>query len=78
MADPLPPWSGLFEERPSSKRLPSIRTKTSYHKNSFFPTAVSLINNAHKLLFQFTDSYSVTNFQDSPFKFIDIYLALSM
>ncbi|KAK3539455.1 hypothetical protein QTP70_008501 [Hemibagrus guttatus] len=28
----------------AEKRLQSIRTRTSYHKNSFFPTAVSLLN----------------------------------
>jgi len=34
----------LFESLPSGRRLWSIRTKTSRHKNSFFPTATGLIN----------------------------------
>ncbi|KAM4584780.1 uncharacterized protein PAE49_004228 [Odontesthes bonariensis] len=34
----------LFEPLPSGRRLRSIRTRTSCHKNSFFPLAVGLIN----------------------------------
>ena len=40
------PGHKLFETLPSGRRLRSIRTKTSRHKNSFFPSAVSLINKA--------------------------------
>ncbi|KAK3569434.1 hypothetical protein QTP86_030061 [Hemibagrus guttatus] len=43
-ADPSHPGNELFRSLPSGKRLRSIRTRTSRHKNSFFPTAVSLLN----------------------------------
>ncbi|KAK3560016.1 hypothetical protein QTP86_033816 [Hemibagrus guttatus] len=46
-ADPSHPGNELFRSLPSGKRLRSIRTRTSRHKNSFFPTAVSLLNNEH-------------------------------
>ena len=46
VADPSHPGHNLFETLPSGRRLRSIRTKTSRHKNSFFPSAVSLINKA--------------------------------
>ncbi len=46
VADPSHPGHKLFETLPSGRRLRSIRTKTSRHKNSFFPSAVSLINKA--------------------------------
>ncbi|KAK0131047.1 hypothetical protein N1851_034257 [Merluccius polli] len=36
-ADPSDPGHKLFETPPSGRRLRSIRTKTSCHKNSFFP-----------------------------------------
>lgn len=42
-ADPSHPGHKLFWTLPSSKRLQSILTKSSHHKNSFFPTAVGLI-----------------------------------
>ncbi|KAK3544834.1 hypothetical protein QTP86_027506, partial [Hemibagrus guttatus] len=45
-ADPSHPGNELFRSLPSGKRLRSIRTRTSLHKNSFFPTAVSLLNSA--------------------------------
>src|SRR4029434_7518391 len=35
-----------FEVLPSGRRLRSIRTKTSRHNTSFFPSAVGLINKA--------------------------------
>ncbi|KAK3523794.1 hypothetical protein QTP70_010036 [Hemibagrus guttatus] len=38
-ADPPHPGNELFRSLPSGKRLRSIRTRTSRHKNSFFPTA---------------------------------------
>ncbi|KAK3536688.1 hypothetical protein QTP86_017612 [Hemibagrus guttatus] len=41
-ADPSHPGNELFRSLPSGKRLRSIKTRTSRHKNSFFPTAVSL------------------------------------
>ena len=46
VADPSHPGHKLFETLPSGRRLWSIRTKTSRHKNSFFPSATSLINKA--------------------------------
>ncbi|KAK0156400.1 putative RNA-directed DNA polymerase from transposon BS [Merluccius polli] len=46
VADPSHPGHKLFETLPSGRRLRSIRTKTSRHKNSFFPSVTSLINKA--------------------------------
>ncbi|KAK7898229.1 hypothetical protein WMY93_019082 [Mugilogobius chulae] len=43
-ADPSHPGHRLFEPLPSGRRLRSIRTRTSCHKNSFFPSAVGLMN----------------------------------
>ncbi|XP_078103936.1 uncharacterized protein LOC144516479 [Sander vitreus] len=48
VADPSHPGHKLFETLPSGRRLRSIRTKTSRHMNSFFPSATSLINKARK------------------------------
>ncbi|KAK3569190.1 hypothetical protein QTP86_026472, partial [Hemibagrus guttatus] len=45
-ADPSHPGNELFWSLPSGKRIRSIRTRTSRHKNSLFPTAVSLLNSA--------------------------------
>ncbi|KAK3545684.1 hypothetical protein QTP70_010760 [Hemibagrus guttatus] len=45
-ADPSHPGNELFRSLPSGKRLRSIKNRTSRHKNSFFPTAVSLLNSA--------------------------------
>ncbi|KAK3542988.1 hypothetical protein QTP70_008682 [Hemibagrus guttatus] len=45
-ADPSHTGNELFRSLPSGKRLRSIKTRTSRHKNSFFPTAVSLLNSA--------------------------------
>ena len=45
-ADPSHPGHSLFETLPSGRRLRSIRTRTSRHTNSFFPSAVGLINKA--------------------------------
>ncbi|KAK3550819.1 hypothetical protein QTP70_005729 [Hemibagrus guttatus] len=45
-ADPSHPGNELFRSLPAGKRLRFIRTRTSRHKNSFFPTAVSLLNSA--------------------------------
>lgn len=47
VADPSHPGHKLFEPLPSGRRLRSIRTKTSRHKNSFFPSATALMNAAH-------------------------------
>ncbi|KAK3508055.1 hypothetical protein QTP70_011851, partial [Hemibagrus guttatus] len=44
-ADPSHPGNDLFRSLPSGKRHRSFRTRTSRHKNNFFPTAVSLLNN---------------------------------
>uniref|UniRef100_A0AAQ4P2L3 Alkylated DNA repair protein AlkB homologue 8 N-terminal domain-containing protein n=1 Tax=Gasterosteus aculeatus aculeatus TaxID=481459 RepID=A0AAQ4P2L3_GASAC len=46
VADPSHPGQKLFVPLPSGRRLQSIRTKTSRHMNSFFPSAVGLINRA--------------------------------
>uniref|UniRef100_A0AAV2LTR1 Alkylated DNA repair protein AlkB homologue 8 N-terminal domain-containing protein n=1 Tax=Knipowitschia caucasica TaxID=637954 RepID=A0AAV2LTR1_KNICA len=43
-AGPSHPAHGLFQPLPSGRRLRSIRTRTSRHKNSFFPSAVGLLN----------------------------------
>uniref|UniRef100_A0AAQ4S2X5 Alkylated DNA repair protein AlkB homologue 8 N-terminal domain-containing protein n=2 Tax=Gasterosteus aculeatus aculeatus TaxID=481459 RepID=A0AAQ4S2X5_GASAC len=45
-ADPSHPGQKLFVPLPSGRRLRSIRTTTSRHTNSFFPSAVGLINRA--------------------------------
>uniref|UniRef100_A0AAQ4R0X2 Reverse transcriptase domain-containing protein n=1 Tax=Gasterosteus aculeatus aculeatus TaxID=481459 RepID=A0AAQ4R0X2_GASAC len=45
-ADTSHPGQKLFVPLPSGRRLRSIRTKTSRHMNSFFPSAVGLINRA--------------------------------
>uniref|UniRef100_A0A3P8NNR5 Reverse transcriptase domain-containing protein n=1 Tax=Astatotilapia calliptera TaxID=8154 RepID=A0A3P8NNR5_ASTCA len=44
-ADPSHPGHSLFDLLPSGRRLRSIRTRTSRHKNSFFPSAVGHMNN---------------------------------
>ena len=49
VADPSHPGHTLFESLPSGRRLRSIKIKTSRHKNSFFPSAVGLINKARDL-----------------------------
>uniref|UniRef100_A0A3B4GQJ3 Reverse transcriptase domain-containing protein n=1 Tax=Pundamilia nyererei TaxID=303518 RepID=A0A3B4GQJ3_9CICH len=46
-ADPSHPGHSLFDLLPSGRRLRSIRTRTSRHKNSFFPSAVGHMNNNH-------------------------------
>uniref|UniRef100_A0A669CKQ3 Reverse transcriptase domain-containing protein n=1 Tax=Oreochromis niloticus TaxID=8128 RepID=A0A669CKQ3_ORENI len=46
-ADPSHPGHSLFDLLPSGRRLRSIRTRTSRHKNSFFPSAVGLMSNNH-------------------------------
>ncbi|TWW77638.1 hypothetical protein D4764_12G0010280 [Takifugu flavidus] len=43
-ADPSHPGHGLFSPLPSGRRLRSIRTKTSRYMNSFFPSAIRLLN----------------------------------
>ena len=43
-ADPSHPGHRLFVPLPSGRRLRSIRTRTSRHKNSFFPSAIRLMN----------------------------------
>ena len=54
VADPSHPGHQLFESLPSGRRLRTIKTKTSRHKNSFFPSAVSLINKTQNLPTLFT------------------------
>uniref|UniRef100_A0AAQ4Q691 Reverse transcriptase domain-containing protein n=1 Tax=Gasterosteus aculeatus aculeatus TaxID=481459 RepID=A0AAQ4Q691_GASAC len=49
-ADPSHPGQKLFVPLPSGRRLRSIRTTTSRHTNSFFPSAVGLINRARSPL----------------------------
>ncbi len=43
--DPSHPAHSLFELLPSGRRYRSLSTKTARHKNSFFPQAVSHLNN---------------------------------
>ncbi|TWW75377.1 putative RNA-directed DNA polymerase from transposon BS [Takifugu flavidus] len=43
-ADPSHPGHGLFSPLPSGRRLRSIRTRTSRYTNSFFPSAIRLLN----------------------------------
>uniref|UniRef100_A0A3Q2TZL2 Reverse transcriptase domain-containing protein n=1 Tax=Fundulus heteroclitus TaxID=8078 RepID=A0A3Q2TZL2_FUNHE len=50
VADPSHPSHGLFQTLPSGRRLRSIRTRTSRHKNSFFPSATGLVNKAKSRL----------------------------
>uniref|UniRef100_A0AAX7TU86 Alkylated DNA repair protein AlkB homologue 8 N-terminal domain-containing protein n=1 Tax=Astatotilapia calliptera TaxID=8154 RepID=A0AAX7TU86_ASTCA len=44
--DPSHPSHGLFILLPSGRRYRSLRTKTTRYRNSFFPTAVRLLNPA--------------------------------
>ncbi|KAM9339246.1 uncharacterized protein ABDE67_016906 [Symphorus nematophorus] len=44
VADSSHPRHKLLKTLPSGRRLWSIRTKTSHHQNSFFPSATGLIN----------------------------------
>ncbi|XP_078802867.1 uncharacterized protein LOC144992077 isoform X1 [Oryzias latipes] len=46
-ADPSHPGHYLLKLLPSGRRLRSIRTRTSRHKNSFFPSAVRLLRPVH-------------------------------
>ena len=46
VADPSHTGHKLFEPLPSGRRLRSIKTKISRHKNSFFPSTVGLMNNS--------------------------------
>ncbi|KAK3550789.1 hypothetical protein QTP70_005471 [Hemibagrus guttatus] len=59
-ADPSHPGNELFQSLTSGKRLWSIRTRTSCHKNSFFPTAVSLLNRRRTLVREVTKNPMVT------------------
>ncbi len=43
--DPSHPAHSLFVLLPSGRRYRSLSTKTARHKNSFFPQAVSHLNN---------------------------------
>ncbi|KAK7922245.1 hypothetical protein WMY93_009147 [Mugilogobius chulae] len=47
-ADPSHPGHRLFEPLPSGRRLRSIRTRTSRHKNSFFPSAEHRLREAER------------------------------
>ncbi|KAJ8361742.1 hypothetical protein AAFF_G00427970, partial [Aldrovandia affinis] len=44
IADPSHPGHHILQALPSGKRLRSLITKTTRHKNSFFPRAVALMN----------------------------------
>uniref|UniRef100_A0A8C5N999 Reverse transcriptase domain-containing protein n=1 Tax=Gouania willdenowi TaxID=441366 RepID=A0A8C5N999_GOUWI len=44
VADPSHPGHKLFQSLPSGRRFRSIRTRTSRHKNSFFPSATIHMN----------------------------------
>ena len=45
LKDPTHPQHGLFTLLPSGRRYRSMKSKTSRLKNSFFPTALRLLNN---------------------------------
>ena len=64
-ADPSHPGHSLFDPLPSGRRLQSIRTRTSCHNNSPFPSAIRLMNSIC------SDSGQSLNFQNAP----DNYLA---
>ena len=44
ITDPSHPGQNLFALLPSGRRYRSLRTRTSRHKNSFFPHAISSLN----------------------------------
>ena len=44
-ADPSHPGHILFQLLPSGRRYRTLYTKTTRHRNSFFPLAVTLMNN---------------------------------
>ena len=44
MADPTHPGHRLFAMLPSGRRLRSLKADTARHVNSFFPTAIRLLN----------------------------------
>ena len=44
IADPSHPGHNLFQLLPSGRRYRSLHTKTTRHRNSFFPLAVTLMN----------------------------------
>ena len=46
LKDSSHPDHGLFDLLPSGRRFRTLRTRTSRSRNSFFPTAVSLLNSA--------------------------------
>ena len=45
VADPSHPAHNLFRKLPSGHRFRSISTRTTRHRNSFFPKAITLLNN---------------------------------
>ncbi len=46
--DPSHPAHSLFELLPSGRRYRALNTRTTRHKNSFFPQAIHLMNTWHK------------------------------
>ncbi len=46
--DPSHPAHSLFELLPSGRRYRALSTRTTRHKNSFFPQAIHLMNTWHK------------------------------
>ncbi|XP_072327825.1 uncharacterized protein [Scyliorhinus torazame] len=44
--DPSHPDSALFQTLPSARKYRSLKTRTSRHRNSFFPTATRLLNDS--------------------------------
>ncbi len=48
ITDPSHPGHDLFALLPSGRRYRSLCTRTSRHKNSFFPYAISSLNNYHR------------------------------
>ncbi|KAK3533173.1 hypothetical protein QTP70_012426 [Hemibagrus guttatus] len=62
-ADPSHPGNELFRSLPSGKirSIWSIRTRTSCHKNSFFPTAVSLLYKPERASSALQDCFECTD-----------------
>uniref|UniRef100_A0A8C6U427 Alkylated DNA repair protein AlkB homologue 8 N-terminal domain-containing protein n=1 Tax=Neogobius melanostomus TaxID=47308 RepID=A0A8C6U427_9GOBI len=61
-ADPSHPGHGLFTPLPSGRRLRSIQTHKSRHLNSFFPSAIRLMNEKTSLCSLVTDSWMYLHF----------------
>src|SRR4029434_7416301 len=61
IADPSHPGHNLFQLLPSGRRYRSLYTKTTRHRNSFFPLAVTLMTNYYILLLYIIFIYFILN-----------------